>query len=54
MFGFVKSIKNKVHSKDYVFDHFLRVEYKNEIQAIKKVLKQKLANIYHLRIEYPE
>lgn len=25
-----------------------------EIQAIKKVLKQKLANIYHLRIEYPE
>lgn len=25
-----------------------------EIQAIKKVLKTKLANIYHLRIEYPE
>jgi len=25
-----------------------------EIQAIKKVLKHKLANIYHLRIEYPE
>lgn len=25
-----------------------------EIQSIKKVLKQKLANIYHLRIEYPE
>ncbi|WP_248723117.1 HD family phosphohydrolase [Seonamhaeicola sp. ML3] len=25
-----------------------------EIQAIKKVLKQKLANIYHLRVEYPE
>ncbi|MCC1484557.1 HD family phosphohydrolase [Winogradskyella immobilis] len=25
-----------------------------EIQAIKKVLKLKLANIYHLRIEYPE
>lgn len=25
-----------------------------EIQLIKKVLKQKLANIYHLRIEYPE
>ncbi|WP_044397602.1 HD family phosphohydrolase [Lacinutrix sp. Hel_I_90] len=25
-----------------------------EIQAIKKVLKRKLANIYHLRIEYPE
>ncbi|NNL82066.1 MAG: HDIG domain-containing protein [Winogradskyella sp.] len=25
-----------------------------EIQAIKKVLKHKLANIFHLRIEYPE
>ncbi len=25
-----------------------------EIQTIKKVLKSKLANIYHLRIEYPE
>ncbi|WP_411767416.1 HD family phosphohydrolase [Winogradskyella sp. A3E31] len=25
-----------------------------EIQSIKKVLKVKLANIYHLRIEYPE
>ncbi len=25
-----------------------------DIEAIKKVLKRKLANIYHLRIEYPE
>ena len=25
-----------------------------EIQIIKKVLKSKLNNIYHLRIEYPE
>jgi membrane-associated HD superfamily phosphohydrolase len=25
-----------------------------DIQAIKRVLKLKLANIYHLRIEYPE
>jgi hypothetical protein len=25
-----------------------------EIQSVKKVLKQKLKNIYHLRIEYPE
>ncbi len=25
-----------------------------EIQAIKKVLKKKLTNIYHLRVEYPE
>ena len=25
-----------------------------EIQTIKKILKRKLKNIYHLRIEYPE
>lgn len=25
-----------------------------ELQLIKKVLKKKLKNIYHLRIEYPE
>ena len=25
-----------------------------ELQIIKKVLKKKLKNIYHLRIEYPE
>ena len=25
-----------------------------EIQLVKKVLKQKLTNIYHLRVEYPE
>ena len=25
-----------------------------EIQSIKKILKNKLANIFHLRIEYPE
>ena len=25
-----------------------------EIQLVKKVLKRKLKNIYHLRIEYPE
>lgn len=25
-----------------------------EIQTIKKVLKRKLNNIYHLRVEYPE
>ena len=25
-----------------------------EIERIKKVLKKKLKNIYHLRVEYPE
>jgi hypothetical protein len=37
MFGFIKTIKNKIHNRDNVFDHFLRVEYKNDIQAIKKM-----------------
>jgi len=37
MFGLIKSIKNQFHRKDYVFDHFLRVEYKKDIQAIKKM-----------------
>jgi hypothetical protein len=25
-----------------------------EIEVIKKVIKKKLMNIYHLRVEYPE
>ena len=25
-----------------------------EIEAIKKVIKKKLHNVYHLRVEYPE
>ena len=25
-----------------------------EIEMVKKILKQKLTNIYHLRVEYPE
>ncbi|MEK9696219.1 MAG: hypothetical protein VW270_10660 [Candidatus Poseidoniales archaeon] len=37
MFGFVKSITDQIHRKDYVFDHFLRVEYKSDIQAAKKM-----------------
>ncbi len=36
-------------------DQFLNADITfKEIQMIKKVLKRKLANIYHLRIEYPE
>jgi membrane-associated HD superfamily phosphohydrolase len=25
-----------------------------DIESIKKILKQKLTNIYHLRVEYPD
>jgi hypothetical protein len=37
MFGLIKSIANQMHRKDYVFDHYLRVEYKKDIQAIKRM-----------------
>lgn len=36
-------------------DQFLNANITfKEIEAVKKILKQKLTNIYHLRIEYPE
>ncbi|TYA79259.1 HDIG domain-containing metalloprotein, partial [Seonamhaeicola marinus] len=49
--AFVENIINKqVEEGQYLNAN---ITFK-EIQSIKKVLKQKLANIYHLRIEYPE
>jgi putative nucleotidyltransferase with HDIG domain len=49
--AFVDSIINKqVESEQFLNAN---ITFK-EIQSIKKVLKHKLANIYHLRIEYPE
>ncbi|NNE31684.1 MAG: HDIG domain-containing protein, partial [Winogradskyella sp.] len=48
---FVESIINKQMESG----QFLNADITfKEIQSIKKVLKHKLANIYHLRIEYPE
>jgi len=48
---FVENIINK----QMVTEQFLNANITfKEIQSIKKVLKHKLANIYHLRIEYPE
>ena len=61
-----KSLKNPTSTKIDVFveniidkqiegGQFLNANITfKEIQSIKKVLKHKLANIYHLRIEYPE
>jgi putative nucleotidyltransferase with HDIG domain len=49
--AFVESIINKQIDEDQFLN--ANITFK-EIQAIKKVLKYKLANIYHLRIEYPE
>lgn len=48
---FVENIVNKQMENG----QFLNADITfKEIQSIKKVLKLKLANIYHLRIEYPE
>lgn len=49
--AFVENIINKQIEEDQFLN--ANITFK-EIQAIKKVLKHKLANIYHLRIEYPE
>ncbi len=48
---FVEAILNKQMNDDQFLN--ANITFK-EIQSIKKVLKQKLTNIYHLRIEYPE
>ncbi|RSK38568.1 HD family phosphohydrolase [Mangrovimonas spongiae] len=49
--NFVENIINKQMAEEQFLN--ANITFK-EIQAIKKVLKHKLANIYHLRIEYPE
>ncbi len=61
-----KSMKNPTSTKidDFVENiinkqvetgQFLKADITfKDIESIKKILKQKLANIYHLRIEYPE
>ncbi|MBV7268104.1 HD family phosphohydrolase [Winogradskyella luteola] len=48
---FVENIVNKQMESGQFLN--ANITFK-EIQSIKKVLKHKLANIYHLRIEYPE
>jgi len=51
----IDAFVEKIISKQMEDEQFLNsnITFK-EIQSIKKVLKHKLANIYHLRIEYPE
>lgn len=49
--AFVENIINKQMAEEQFLN--ANITFK-EIQSIKKVLKHKLANIYHLRIEYPE
>ena len=49
--SFVENIINKQIEEGQFLN--ANITFK-EIESIKKVLKHKLANIYHLRIEYPE
>ncbi len=49
--AFVDSIINKQIETDQFLNSDITFR---DIQSIKKVLKHKLTNIYHLRIEYPE
>ena len=52
---FIDAFVENIISKQMENDQFLNANITfKEIQSIKKVLKRKLANIYHLRIEYPE
>jgi len=48
---FVENIVNKQMEQGQFIN--ANITFK-EIETIKKVLKKKLNNIYHLRVEYPE
>jgi len=51
----INNFVDAIISKQMDTDQFLNADITlKEIQSIKKVLKQKLANMYHLRIEYPD
>ena len=51
----INNFVDAIISKQMDTEQFLNATITlKEIQSIKKVLKHKLANMYHLRIEYPE
>ncbi|AIY13810.1 HD family phosphohydrolase [Cellulophaga baltica] len=54
-FLIIDEFVNKIISGQMNANQFLNANITfKEIEAIKKVMKQKLTNIYHLRVEYPE
>ena len=54
-FSVIDEFVDKIIAGQMKADQFLNANITfKEIQLIKKVFKQKLTNIYHLRIEYPE
>ena len=51
----INSFVDTIISSQIEADQFLNANITfKDIESIKKVLKHKLANMYHLRIEYPE
>ena len=51
----INDLIDKIVNKQMADDQFLNSDITfREIQTIKKVVKNKLMNIYHLRVEYPE
>ena len=54
-FSIIDEFVEKIVNKQVEDRQFLDADITfREIEAVKKVLKQKLTNIYHLRVEYPE
>ncbi len=54
-FSIIDDFVEKIVKGQMEADQFLNANITfKEIEAVKKVLKQKLINIYHLRVEYPE
>lgn len=51
----IDSFVEKIVKKQFDEGQFMNADITlREIERVKKVLKEKLTNIYHLRIEYPE
>ena len=51
----INDLIDKIVDKQMIDNQFLNSDITfREIQIIKKVIKKKLMNIYHLRVEYPE
>ena len=54
-FAIIDEFVEKIVKGQMQTDQFLNADITlKEIEVVKKVLKQKLTNIYHLRVEYPE
>ncbi len=54
-FSMIEEFVDKIIAAQMQAGQFLNANITfKDIEAVKKVLKQKLTNIYHLRVEYPE